>query len=67
MREIQMEDEKTLSELKKTYQTIVSDWNGSDSRFVSGGVFYTEEDVRSAQDILDAIKNVEGLVDSFKF
>lgn len=56
-RVIKFEDK--LAELKKKFQTISGDWNGEDESFQSGGIPYTEEHARQAQDIVDLIGNIE--------
>jgi hypothetical protein len=60
-------DHKTLAELKAEYKRIVSDWNGKDNKFTSGGVSLTEDDAHMAEDILDQIDNLEKMIISFQF
>ncbi len=60
-------EEETLTQMKKRYQTIASDWNGKDTTFHSGGIQYTEDQAQIATDIVDALENVENLIDTFNF
>ena len=51
-------------QIKKEQLEIVQGWNGEDSTFYVNGESYTEEDVNRAEDILEAIKNLEELIEN---
>lgn len=57
-----VKSEKTLSEIKEQAERIVSSWNGEDKTFQCDGETYHEEDAETAQDLIEAIKNVEELL-----
>lgn len=57
----------TLEQIKEKFGTISGDWNGEDSRFTSGGITYADDAAVLAKDILDAVDNLEDLLEQFTF
>jgi len=55
---------KTIEQIKDEQLEILGGWNGSDSIFYVNGERYTEDDVNRAEDILEAIKNLEELIEN---
>jgi hypothetical protein len=51
-----------IEKIKEEQNEILSGWNGEDSTFYVNGESYTEDDVNKAEDILEAIKSLEELI-----
>lgn len=57
---------ENLKKLKEEYETIASDWNGEDERFMSGGCIYHEDDADTAKEIVEAIEKIEEFIKEFE-